>query len=89
MPLPWIIGGIALAVIGGIAIMKLMEFYDYVEEEKDKCDAVGALITENLRSGNCSKVKGVLFNSNNRKVGTIEAKVDKEDAKQIRKGMVI
>ncbi|WP_104682250.1 hypothetical protein [Helicobacter felis] len=89
MALPWIIGGIALAVIGGMAIMSLMEFYEHVEKEKQKHDAVGLFVTKNLRSGNFNKVKGVLINSNNREVGTMEAKVDKEDAKQIREGMII
>ncbi|WP_104708367.1 hypothetical protein [Helicobacter ailurogastricus] len=89
MPLPWILGGIALAVIGGIAIMSLMEFYSHVEKKKRECNAMGFLVTRNLRSGNYNKVEGVLYNRDNRKVGTVEAKVDKEDAKQIREGMVI
>lgn len=88
MPLPWILGGIALAVIGGVAIMGLMEYLDNIKKLKAEKGATEAKITDKIDRGEFNVVKTGLFDEG-RKIGDVECKVKSEDARQLRVGQTI
>ncbi|BCZ19956.1 hypothetical protein NHP190012_15980 [Helicobacter sp. NHP19-012] len=94
MPLPWIIGGIALAVIGGIAILSISQFLSKIRELKEKLERerrrrFAAKIKAMYDAGDHAEVHVGLLDGG-REIDTETYKVDKEDAiRELREGMTL
>ncbi|WP_120944660.1 MULTISPECIES: hypothetical protein [Helicobacter] len=94
MPLPWIIGGIALAVIGGIAILSISQFLSKIRELKEELAReqrrqMAAKVKAMWNAGDYAEVDVGLY-ADGREIGEKTYKVDKDDARrELREGMVL
>ncbi|WP_163533533.1 hypothetical protein [Helicobacter suis] len=94
MPLPFILGGIALAVIGGIAFLTIREFFNKLRElkaelERERRKRIAARVVSILQKGDYSEVD-VGLTADGQGIGTVSYKVDKDEARrELREGMTL
>ncbi|WP_041602826.1 hypothetical protein [Helicobacter bizzozeronii] len=94
MPLPFILGGLAIAAIVGVAIMTIREFLNKIAElkaelEREKRRALAARIEKIRQRGDYAEVDVGLY-ADGREIGEKTYKVDKDDARrELREGMVL
>ncbi|GMB92601.1 hypothetical protein NHP200010_03120 [Helicobacter bizzozeronii] len=90
MPLPFILGGLAIAAIAGAVIIGIMEFYDRVKRKKRQMRAVAARIKAMYDMGDYVEVDVGLENSYGEEIDSMELKVKEEEAySNLREGMTL
>ncbi|WP_104641312.1 hypothetical protein [Helicobacter bizzozeronii] len=88
MPLPLIIGGLALAAVAGVVIISIREFFNRVEQAKKNKRATGAKIKSLKESGNYTEVDLGLLRDRD-EIASETYQINKEEAKQLREGMTL
>ncbi len=88
MPLPLIIGGLALAAVAGVVIISIREFFNRVEQAKKNKRATGAKIKSLKERGEYVESDVGLLRDGH-EIASETYQINKEEAKQLREGMTL
>ncbi|WP_104686799.1 hypothetical protein [Helicobacter felis] len=90
MPLPFILGGLAIAAIAGAVIIGIMEFYNRVKEKKRKLKVFAAKVQAMYDMGDYVEVEVGLLDRHGDEIDSMELKVKEEEAyNNLREGMTL